>query len=170
MFLSRPACELRAFANLTCFFRVACRIFRFHMKSGMCQLAFSEFHTFDPLLGRPRDTVSPQLCGARVLKSFKGRLLDTLSPSGASAAGDRVGGNFSDKRNFRPLTPPCIPFGTRRFNQLNNKHALRRSSLPWRLIRIGLVSLLLQPCSSLRLGIHRRCAPHSTLLTRRISC
>ena len=83
---------------------------------------------------------------------------------------DRVGGNFSDKRNFRPLTPPCVPFGTRRFNQLNNKHALRRSSLPWRLIRIGLVSLLLQPCSSLRLGIHKRCAPHSTLLTRRISC
>ena len=22
-------------------------------------------------------------------------------------------------RNFRPLTPPCVPFGTRRFNQLN---------------------------------------------------
>ena len=26
---------------------------------------------------------------------------------------------FLIQRNFRPLTPPCVPFGTRRFNQLN---------------------------------------------------
>ena len=32
---------------------------------------------------------------------------------------NRVGENFSKMRNFRPLTPPCVPFGTRRFNQLN---------------------------------------------------
>ena len=29
---------------------------------------------------------------------------------------NRVGG---DLLNPRPLTPPCVPFGTRRFNQLN---------------------------------------------------
>ncbi|MBS4986478.1 MAG: excinuclease ABC subunit UvrA [Hungatella hathewayi] len=31
--------------------------------------------------------------------------------------GNRVGGISLEK--FRPLTPPCVPFGTRRFNQLN---------------------------------------------------
>ena len=32
---------------------------------------------------------------------------------------NRVGGNSSSQRNFRPLTPPYKPFGIRRFNQLN---------------------------------------------------
>ena len=49
---------------------------------------------------------------------------------------------FLYMRNFRPLTPPCVPFGTRRFNQLNKRLAFRRSSLPLRLIQSGLVSLL----------------------------
>ena len=43
----------------------------------------------------------------------------------AFGLGYTIGGNQSSRRkfllmrNFRPLTPPCVPFGTRRFNQLN---------------------------------------------------
>ena len=40
-------------------------------------------------------------------------------PSEGAPAGrtNRVGGRRSFA--YRPLTPPCVPFGTRRFNQLN---------------------------------------------------
>ena len=40
---------------------------------------------------------------------------------------------------FRPLTPPCVPFGTRRFNQLNKYHTFRCSSLT---LRLGLSHFL----------------------------
>ena len=41
---------------------------------------------------------------------------------------NRVGGRRSFA--YRPLTPPCVPFGTRRFNQLNKQPAFQRSSPP----------------------------------------
>ena len=53
---------------------------------------------------------------------------------------NRVGGNLL---NPRPLTPPCVPSGTRRFNQLNKQRTFRCSNLTLRLIQMRLVSLYL---------------------------
>ena len=44
---------------------------------------------------------------------------------------------------LRPLTPPCVPFGTRRFNQLSKWHTFWCSNLTLRLVQMRLVSYYL---------------------------
>ena len=40
---------------------------------------------------------------------------------------------------FRPLTPPCVPFGTRRFNQFNMLYTFQCNNLTLRLVQIRLI-------------------------------
>ena len=62
----------------------------------------------------------------------------------------------------RPLTPPCVPFGTRRFNQLNKWNTVRCSSLTWRLAQMRLISCCLWP------GLHPRLYKLSHSLLHRL--
>ena len=69
---------------------------------------------------------------------------------------DNETGKSSRRRQIsrRPLTPPCVPFGTRRFDQLNMEHTFRCNNLTLRLVQIGLVSLCLSQSLVPFAGIH----------------
>ena len=67
--------------------------------------------------------------------------------------------------NFRIVRQSGVPFGTRRFNQLNKQHTFRCSNLTLRLIQIGLVFLWLLHSSLLPFGRYMlsllQCRPSS---------
>ena len=69
----------------------------------------------------------------------------------AALAADRVGG--ADNLSPRPLTPPCVPFGTRRFNRISAETRTGQGCCSIQPVRVFLLRLLAVhghslPCAS----------------------
>ena len=116
------------------------------LRSPYPRILFSVDFTYDTIFKTEVWCDIPMWCSAEVSPFFDWPEICPVYLSQGKSSRRK----FLRSRNFRPLTPSCVPFGTRRFNQLNKRHASLSSSPTLRLARNRLISCCLWP------GIHPR--------------